>query len=162
MSKSRTRLAALVAATALAVSLSACTAGQWEYDAPPAAGVQVDDGGLKVRNFMILTDGEQAALLGGLHSRDEAAQVAGLEVAAEGEDGTFAEPQRLPYETDIPRGQTVLLDGTETSFSGEGLIAGRLAEVSVLFAGGTVVKLQVPVYSAEHQDFAEAWANANV
>ena len=71
------RTTALLATAALALSLSACTAGQWVADSPPAAGVQVDNGGLKLRNFLAVTDGSgEAMLLGSITSRDEAVDVA--------------------------------------------------------------------------------------
>ena len=37
------------------------------------------------------------------------------------------------------------------------LILGRLASITVGFADGQTASLQVPVYSSEHADFAEAW-----
>lgn len=162
MSKTLRRTAALVATVALAVPLSGCTAGQWEYGAPPAAGVQVDQGGLKLRNFVVLTDGDGSGMIvGGIASRDEPAQVVGLGYAAELEDGSFGELNAVPFKAEIPQGKTIILDGSETSFNTSELIVGRLARVAVQFDGGQSVTLSVPVVSAEHPDFAEAWEQAN-
>ncbi|AQP45309.1 hypothetical protein [Tessaracoccus flavus] len=160
MSKSPSRLVAAVASAAIAVSLSACTAGQWQYDAPPAAGVQEDLGGVKLRNVLILTDGSDAVLLGGIASRDEDTQVTGITYSPEQPDGTYGEPQELAFEVDIPKGQTVLIDGTDSSFPAEGLTVGRLADVTVNLADGGAVDMLVPVYSSEHSDFVEAWEQA--
>lgn len=157
MSKSLSRLAAITAAAALAVSMSACTAGRWVYDSPPAAGVQADEGGVKLRNLMILTDGSDAALLGAVASRDANVAVTGLSVAAEAEDGTFGAAAPIEFQTEVGKGQTVHLDGSETPVEADDLIVGRLAEVTVGLSEGDAVTLKVPVYSAEHADFAEAW-----
>ena len=143
---------------ALAVSLSGCTAGQWEYGAPPAAGVQTDQGGLKLRNFVVVSDKSgEAILVGGITSRDEANEVTAIGVTAQAEDGSFGAQQVVEFSEQIPRGQTVTLDGTRTKFTDPDLILGRLASVTVGFADGQTASLQVPVYSSEHADFAEAW-----
>ena len=161
MSKTLRRTAALVATAALAVSLSGCTAGQWEYGAPPAAGVQIDEGGLKLRNFLVLTDGDGTGMIvGGIASRDEPAAVVGLGYAAELEDGSFGELNAVQFEAEIPEGRTIILDGSETTFNTSELLVGRLAEVSVLFESGQRVTLSVPVVSADHPDFADAWEQA--
>ena len=161
MSKTLRRTAALVATVALAVSVSGCTAGQWEYAAPPAAGVQVDEGGLKLRNFMVVTDGDGTGMiLGGIASRDEAASVAGLGYAAELKDGSFGQLNAVPFTADIPKGKTIILDGADTTINTSELLVGRLARVAVQFDGGQSVALSVPVVSADHPDFADAWAQA--
>lgn len=161
MSKPMSRLTALVATAALAVSLSACTASAWVQDAPPAAGTQTDVGGLKLRNFMVVSDeAGDAVILGGISSRDAAAQVAGISVAAQAEDGTFGTAQNVAYTADLNKGGTVILDGAETRFTDPDLILGRLATVSVAFADGQTASLEAPIYSSEHPDFAEAWTEA--
>lgn len=161
MSKTLRRAAALVVTVALAVSTSGCTAGQWEYAAPPAAGVQVDEGGLKLRNILVVTDGDGAGMiLGGITSRDEATTILGLGYAAELEDGSFGQPNAVPFTQDIRKGETIILDGADTSFSTSELLVGRLARVSVQFEDGRSVSLSVPVLSAEHPDFVEAWEQA--
>ncbi|MHA6510931.1 hypothetical protein [Tessaracoccus sp. Z1128] len=162
MSSTLRRTAALVATAALAVSMSACTAGQWEYAAPPAAGVQKDEGGLKLRNVLVVTDGEgKGMILGGIASRDEAATVVGLGYAAEKDDGSYGELNAVAFEADIPKGKTIILDGADTSFNSSELLIGRLARVAVVFESGERVILTVPVVSAEHADFADAWQQAN-
>ena len=154
------RVAAIVATAALAVPLSACTAGRWVYDSPPAAGVQADLEGVKLRNLMILTDGSSAALLGAIASRDDVVNVTDVAVAPEAEDGTFGQPAPIGFSTEVRKGQTVHLDGTESAVPADGLIVGRLAQVMVQLDNGAVMQLQVPVYSAEHADFADAWTTA--
>ena len=161
MSKPLSRLAALVATAALAVSMSACTAGQWVYDSAPAAGVQADNGGLKLRNVLVLTDGSKATLLGAVASRDSATQVTGIQVAAEDESGAFGAPAPVEFQADIAKGKTVILDGTETAIDGASFVVGRLADVRVDFSPGESVQLKVPVYSSEHADFVDAWKTAN-
>lgn len=162
MSKPLHRTAAIVAAAALAVSLSGCTAGQWQYEAPPAAGVQKDDGGIKLRNMLVVTDGEGTGMiLGAIASRDEAAEVVGLGYAAEKEDGSYGELNAVPFEASIAKGKTVILDGAETRFNSSELLVGRLAEVAVVLEDGRRISLLAPVMSAEHPDFAAAWDEAS-
>lgn len=161
MSKPLRRTAAIVATAALAVSLGGCTAGQWVETVPPAAGVQTTEGGIKLRNFVVLSDGEGTGMiLGGITSRDEPAEIVGLGYSAELEDGTFGELMAVPFSASIAEGKTITLDGAETSFSSTDLQLGRLAEVAVVLDSGERVSLLVPVMSSEHPDFAEAWAAA--
>ena len=160
MSKPMRRAAAVVATAALAVSLSACTGGRWVQEAPPAAGTQTDsaDGAIKLRNFVVVSDKSgEAILVGGITSRDAANEVTAIGVTAQAEDGSFGAQQVVEFSEQIPRGQTVTLDGTRTKFTDPDLILGRLADVTVAFADGQTASLQVPVYSSEHADFAEAW-----
>lgn len=161
MSNPLRRTAALVATAALAVSLSGCTAGQWEYAAPPAAGVQTDDGGIKLRNFVVLSDGDGTGMiLGGIASRDEPAEVVGLGYAAEKADGSYGELNAVQFTASIPAGKTIILDGAETTFDSSELLVGRLARVAVVLKNGQRISLLVPVLSADHPDFAQAWQQA--
>lgn len=152
------RTTALIATAALALSLSACTAGQWVAEAPPAAGVQAETGGLKLRNFVVVSDDAgEAVLLGSITSRDETVTVDGITVAPEKNDGTFADPQELAFSEEIYEGRTINFDGTQTTFSSGDLLMGRLADVNVAFSNGQTMNLKAPVMSAEHEDFAEAY-----
>ncbi len=158
MSKPMHRLAAIIAAATLTITLSACTQGGWVPGAPPAAGVQADDGGIKLRNFLVVSDNEgEAVLLGGVASRDETTEVTGITVAAEGADGAFGEAQEVAFSEEIFKGRTIYLDGTTTRFSDPGLTLGRLAQVTVDFSTGQSVTLEAPVMSSDHPDFSEAW-----
>ncbi|MDO5678334.1 MAG: hypothetical protein Q4G35_12605 [Propionibacteriaceae bacterium] len=161
MSKPMRRAAAIIAAAALALSLSACTRGGWIPDSPPAAGTQSDEGGYKLRNIVVVADESgKAVLLGGIHSRDDAAEVTGITVAAEDGFQSWGEPTDLGYSAPIPRGKSVYLDGSETGFTNPDLQLGRLAQVKVSFADSTVMTVDTTVLSSEHEDFAEAFANA--
>ena len=163
MSKPLRRSTAVVASAVLALSLSACTAGQWVYDSPPAAGAQADSQtGIKLRNFAVVADGEGAGMIvGGITSRDADAEVVGITVAGERGDATFGEAQTLPFSEDIVRGRTILLDGSSTLFDNDDLTLDRLAKVQVAFADGQSVSLEVPVISSTNDDFKDAWAAAN-
>lgn len=154
------RAAAIVATAALAISLSACTGGHWVPDAPPAAGAQTDLGGFKLRNVAVVTNTTgEAILLAGITSRDAATEVVGITVAPELEDGSFGPSVPISFAESIPAGKTILLDGSRTQFTDEGLLLGRLAEVSVQFSNGETASLQAPVISYEHPDFAQSWAH---
>ncbi|MFT3888816.1 MAG: hypothetical protein QM713_11720 [Arachnia sp.] len=163
MSKPMRRAAAIVATVALAVSVSACTSGRWVYDTPPAAGTQTDvtNGSIKLRNFLVVSDKTgDAILVGGITARDAANEVTGISVTAEGEDGTWGAAQTVAFDEQIPKGQTITLDGTRTKFSDPDLVLGRLADVTVGFADGKTASLQVPIYASDHPDFTEAWQSA--
>ena len=161
MSKLR-HLTTFVTTVAVVGTLSACTTAGWVPEAPPAAGVQTDAGGLKLRNFLVIADGEGAAMItGGIASRDAATEVVGLGVAPETTDNTFGDQQAIRINEEIGQGQTITLDGTETRFEDDALQLGRLALVSVAFSDGQIVSLEVPVLSSDHPDFAEAWAAAH-
>lgn len=161
MSKTMRRTAAIIAAAALALSLSACTRGGWIPDSPPAAGTQSDEDGFKLRNMVVVANEEgKAILLGGIHSRDEAADVTGITVAAEVAPETWGSAVDLGFSASISRGNSVYLDGAETSFTNPELQLGRLAQVRVTFAEGTEMVLESVVMSSEHEDFAEAFNNA--
>lgn len=161
MSKPLSRAAALVAAAAVAVALSACTASAWVPDAPPAAGVQTDVGGIKLRNVMVVSDEQGAAVVaGGISSRDTDNAVTGITVAAEKADATFSQPQNVAFTADIPKGRTVTLDWSQTAFTDPALRLGKLAEVAVTFSDGTTASVKAPIYSATHPDFKDAYAAA--
>lgn len=162
MSKPKRRVAAVALTALLTVTLSACTQGHWVYDSPPAAGVQADEGGLKLRNFMVVSDPQgKGILLGGIASRDESTKVTGIQVAAQKPDGSAGTSQQIPFSADIYKGKTIYLDGTTTKFSDPQLQLGRLADVTVGFSTGETVTVEVPVMSSEHPDFSKAWAAAN-
>lgn len=152
----------IAAAAALALSLSGCVASAWQYDSPPAAGTQVDVNGLKLRNFLIIADGQgKAMLVGAITARDEADSVVAMAYAPEGADGSFGKGTELKFTQDIRKGQTVYIDGANTQFTEDALEVGRMAKLQVLFSSGSVAELQVPVMSSEHKDFEQTWAEAN-
>lgn len=162
MSKPLSRAAALVATVALAATLGGCTASQWQSSAPPAAGVQAEEGGIKLRNFVVVSDGEGTGMvLGSITSRDTAAQISGLGFSVELEDGSYGELTGIPFTASIPEGKTVTLEGAQTMFSDAGLQLGRLVQVAVVLDGGEQLSLLVPVMSSEHPDFADAWGQAS-
>ena len=162
MSKPMRRIAAVVATAAVSVALSGCTQGHWVYDAPPAAGVQADDGGIKLRNILVVSDSEgEAILLGGISSRDESTKVTGISIAAQKGDGEFATAQPVEFAQEIYKGRTIYLQGPTTRFTDPELNLGRLAAVTVSFSTGEQVSVEAPVMSSEHPDFKEAWTAAS-
>lgn len=158
MTKPMRRTAAIVAAAAMSVVLSACTQGHWVYDAPPAAGVQADDGGVKLRGFVVIADPTgEAMLVGAVATRDEPIEVTGFQVTPQLEDQTFGEPQVLEFNESVKKGRTIYVDGDDTRFTNPDLHAGLLARVDVAFGNGSNMSLEVPVMSSEHDDFAQWW-----
>ncbi len=152
----------IAVAAALALTLSGCVASAWQYDSPPAAGTQVDVGGLKLRNFLIIADDRgEAMLVGAITARDEADSVVTMAYASERDDGSFGQGTEVQFAQDIRKGQTVYIDGSSTQFSDDTLEVGRMAKLQVLFSSGSVAELQVPVMSSKHKDFEQTWAEAH-
>lgn len=161
MPKRLRRLAALLTGATAAISLSGCVASAWQYDSPPAAGTQTDLGGLKLRNFLVISDTEGNAILtGAVTSRDNADSVLAMALAPEVGDA-FGTPQELAYTAELRKGETIYLDGSTTKFTNSELSAGRLAQVQVAFGSGQTAELLVPVLSSTHPDFAAAWDTAH-
>jgi hypothetical protein len=152
---------AAVAAIASVALMSGCTAGGWVAEAPPAAGSQAELSSLeKLRNMMFVVDDSGEGVLLGTISTVERTEVAGITYAPELPDGTFGAEESIDFTADILRQSSVRLEGQEMVVSNPELTPGRLAEVTVQFAGSGPLSLQVPVYSSEHEDFAEAWSSA--
>lgn len=156
----RRRIATWLAVTTLTVGMSVgCTAGDWRYDAPPAAGTQADADTTKARNFMVIADDSGQAMLLGSVASVEPVSIAGMVVAAEAEDNQFGEPVEIAFQADIPRDGLVKLEGEATKFEDTELQLGRLAQVTVSLGDGQALQLKVPVYSSEHPDYSETWSS---
>lgn len=158
MTKPMRRIAAIVATAAMSVSLSACTQGHWVYSAPPAAGVQADEGGVKLRSFLIIADTEgDGMLVGAIATRDNPVEVTGIQVTPQVEGGAFGEPQVLEFTDSIRKGATSYLDGTTTQFTNPDLTQGLLAKVDVALGDGSTIQVEAPVMASTHPDFQEWW-----
>ena len=142
----RRRIGTSLAALALVVGLaSGCTAGDWRYDSPPAAGVQMDAGPLKVRNLMVLADSEgEGLLLGSIFTTREVALTA----------------VKVDLTGDVSVNDGLTLGGKDSLVEGAKLQEGLLARVVMQFSDGTTAALEAPVVSSEHADYKQAWAQA--
>ncbi|HMR48550.1 MAG TPA: hypothetical protein PKE40_05340 [Arachnia sp.] len=155
------RTKALLAATALAATLATgCTAGQWEPQAPPAAGVQQEEDGVKARNVLIVSDEQGNAVLQGTVTADRAFVLTAAGFSAEQPDGTWSEAVELPIAGEAEKGKPLTFGGSEFAFQSPDLHPGLLARVGLSFDEGVKLMLDVPVYDASHPDFATAWAEA--
>lgn len=153
----RRRVGALLVA-ALAVGLSsACTEGEWRPDAPPAAGVQQDEGPVKVRNLMLITGDEDKGLLLGSVFSAEPVEITELAVAAEQQDGTFGSPVQVDVGGEVPVESGLMLGGDDSRIEDIALQPGLLATVYMAFSDGTTVMLEAPVMSADHFDYQQVW-----
>lgn len=142
------------AALALTAGLTAgCTAGDWRYDAPPAAGVQADEGLIKARNILLIADESGEGVLNGSIASAEAASLTGIVVQAETADGGRGAAVPVEITADISRNGIVKLDATNAPVSGAGLLLGRTATVAMQFADGTQLVVEAPILSSEHPDF---------
>lgn len=157
----RRRVGTSIAALALVIGLaSGCTAGDWRYDAPPAAGVQQDAGPVKARNIMILTDGEGEGLLLGSVFTTQPLELSQVAVSAEQEDGSFGEPVPVAVSGKVPVESGLMLGDKDSLVEGADLDPSRLVNVFLSFSDGTTMMLEAPVMSAEHQDYEAAWDKA--
>lgn len=142
------------AALALAVGLTAgCTAGDWRYDSPPAAGVQADEGLIKARNILLIADEAGEGVLNGTIASAEAISLTGIVVQAETADGGRGAAVPVEISGDIPRNGALKLDDSNAVVSGAALLAGRTATVAMRFADGSQLVLEAPIMSSEHPDF---------
>lgn len=151
------RIRTVLAAVAMtAVLATGCTAGDWHYESPPAAGTQADAGPVKARNFVIVTDDSGAAVLLGTISTFEAIGLQGAVVTPQDAQGERGETTALVITAELPRDGALKLDASNAMLEGAEVVPGRLAEVTLQFDDGTSLTLDVPVFSTEHPDFANA------
>lgn len=152
------RIAAWLATAAFALTtFSGCTAGDWRYDAPPAAGVQEDVDDAKIRNVMVVSDDQGQAVLLGSVASTQPVELGGIQVAAEAEDGGYGMPVNIEVNASLHRDGIHKLEGSDTQFENPELLLGRLAQVTFLFADGRSAVVQAPIYSSDHVDYAEVW-----
>ena len=157
----RRRLSISLAALALVAGLaSGCTAGDWRYDSPPAAGVQQDSGTVKARNIMVLADEQGDGLVLGSVFTTEPLDLTQVAVAAEQEDGSFGDPVAVAVTGSVPVNQGLALGAKESRVEGAGLQEGLLADVFMEFSDGTTMTVKAPVLSSTHADYAQAWEKA--
>ncbi|MEZ5086661.1 MAG: hypothetical protein R2722_10540 [Tessaracoccus sp.] len=134
------RTKALLAATALTATMAVgCTAGQWEPQAPPAAGVQQDQDGIKVRNLLIVTDEAGNAVLEGRITADRPFVLSDAAYAAEQSDGTWSDAAPLAIAGGQSEGNTLALGGTDNAFQAAELSPGHLARVGLRFEEGVQI-----------------------
>ncbi|RMB62059.1 hypothetical protein [Tessaracoccus antarcticus] len=158
----RRRVGTCLAALALVVGLSTgCTAGDWRYEAPPAAGVQADAGPVKVRNLMVLADAEGQGLLLGSIFTTEAVKLTAVGVSAEQQDGTFGAPTPVALTGDVPINGGLVLGGDDSRVEKAGLQEGLLAKVMMQFSDGTTAAVEAPVLSSDNADYKAAWDKIN-
>ncbi len=150
-------LAALVLVTGLA---SGCTAGDWHYDIPSAAGVLADAGPVKARNVMLLADNEGKGLLMGSLFTSEQVELVTVAVAAERSDGSFGEPVGVDVAGNIGVEEMLMLGGQDSIVEGADLQPGMLAAVLLNFSDGTSMSLETPVVSSEDPSYTAAWDEA--
>ena len=157
----RRRLGTSLAALALVVGLaSGCTAGDWRYDSPPAAGVQADAGDVKVRNLMVLADDAGEGLLLGSVFSTQPLELSMVGVAGEQPDGTFSQPVAIDLAAAVPVNGGLTLGDSSSRVEGADLVQGRVAKVMMQFSDGTTATIEAPVMSSTHPDYEEAWEKA--
>ncbi|GAA1390409.1 hypothetical protein [Luteococcus peritonei] len=146
-----------VAAVALAgLGLAGCANYETLEPYQPAAGVQTDAPGVKVRNLMVISEGSTMHLAGSLIAAqdDSLSQVAGVALQENSDPGkplTLGTKGQLK----LPAGRTVNLADSNITVKGD-VRPGGMAQVSLTFAQAQPLTLTVPVLDAEAAGFASA------
>ncbi|MGO4957237.1 hypothetical protein ACTQ49_08190 [Luteococcus sp. Sow4_B9] len=157
----RLRPVAVASALVLGLGLAGCA----NYDTldpyQPAAGIQTDAPGVKVRNLMVLSEGDSMHLAGTL--------IADAEDTLEKVEGTALKPNTDPAgpltiaqsgTIKLPELQRVNLADSNMKVTGD-VKPGGMTEISLDFAKAGSLKLHVPVVDAKAQGFASSSPEAD-
>ena len=157
----RRRLRTVGAAIAVAASLSLTGCGfnaQTLQTYTPAHGVNVDHDALKVRNLLVIADGQgKGVVSASIVSADASlAAVGGNAVKADGSDGGALTVTAAPVE--LPAGQLVVLtdQSPRLTVTGPELKPGLTARLVLTYGSGQTTDLVVPVMDAEQALYADA------
>lgn len=155
MSVSAARLRPVAVATALVLGLGLSGCANYETLEPyqPAAGIQTNAPGVKVRNLMVISDGDTMHVAGTLiaDAEDELKKVSGTALKASGDQ---AGPLTIESKTvKLPAVQNVNLADSKMTVKGE-VKAGGMTELSLEFGKAAPLTLTVPVIDAKSAGFA--------
>lgn len=157
----RRRIGSSIAALTLVTGLATgCTAGDWRYEAPPAAGIVQDSGAVKARNVMLVADQDGKGLILGSLFSSEKIELLGVAVAGEQSDGSFGEPVTLELSSDITVAQALMFGGKDSIVEGADLVPGMLAAVAMKFSDGSSLQFETVVVSSEETAYSDAWDEA--
>lgn len=153
--KQTRRLRVLMAAAAVAtLGLTGCTAGDWDPAAPPAAGVNVDQGSVKLRNLAVVVDESGTGQLSGAMVSSQADSLERVEGVAELSNNEPAGALQVTNaQVKLPASTLVNLADKQIQMSSKDLQAGLNAKVRFTFANSGTVELLIPVISDTHDDF---------
>lgn len=148
----RRALAATVAAGALLLTAGCAQPGTIE-SYTPANGANVELGMTKVRGLVLVVDGEQAVLSGGIvsPSADTLTSVAARALTASGAEGEILAVSTKPVE--LAADQLTKLSDAGIAVSGKGMVPGLTAKVTLAFAKAGSVTAEVPVVDVKHPDY---------
>lgn len=158
----RRRLRTVGAAIAVAASLSLTGCGfnaQTLQTYTPAHGVNVDHDALKVRNLLVIADGQGKGVVSAsiVSAKDDSLEsVSGNAVKADGSDGGALTVTAAPVE--LPAGQLVVLtdQSPRLTVTGPELKPGLTARLVLTYGSGQTTDLVVPVMDAEQALYADA------
>ncbi|MEL4505405.1 hypothetical protein AAEX63_10325 [Luteococcus sp. H138] len=147
-SAARLRPVAVAAALALGLGMSGCANYETLEPYQPAAGVQTDAAGVKVRNLMVVSDGGSMHLAGTLiaNAEDSLTKVSGTALKANGDQAgplTIAAPA-----VKLPAAQNVNLADSKMVVKGD-VKAGGMTQISLTFGKAAPLTLTVPVLDAK-------------
>lgn len=158
----RHRLRTVGAAIAVAASLSLTGCGfnaQTLQPYTPAHGVNVDHEGVKVRNLLVIADGQGKGVVSASivsAEGDTLESVSGSAIKADGTDGGALTVTAAPVE--LPAGKLVVLtdQSPRLSVTGPELKPGLTARLKLTYGSGQATDLVVPVMDAERAMYADA------
>lgn len=145
-----------LALAGIAVALLASGCANYEAIKPyqPAAGVQTNAPGVKVRNLMVLSTADGAKLSGSVIA-DAADELTGVTGTALKADGSAGGPLTVTTgKVALPAGKAVDLGASASTVKGS--IAGGMTTLTLNFAKSGPVTLTVPVVASEAMDVSTA------
>ncbi|MGO1973694.1 MAG: hypothetical protein ACTH2Q_12140 [Propionibacteriaceae bacterium] len=147
---------ALLVSFGLLVATTACSEFQTLQTYGPAEGVNFDQGGVHVRNLMVLSHEDGSGFLNGSlvsSDRDALESITGVAMKSDNTDGselevTQADPVSLGNNTLV-----VLTERDPIQLEGEDLKAGMLARLTLTFSTAGTVEVKVPIVDANTHEY---------
>lgn len=157
------RLRPVAVASALVLGLGMAGCANYETIEPyqPAAGIQTDAPGVKVRNLMVLSEGGSMQLAGTLiaDADDKLEKIAGTALKANSDE---AGPLTVASKAiELPAVERVNLADENIKVTGDDVKPGGMTKLSLDFAKAGSLELTVPVVDAKSAGFASASSEAS-
>ncbi|GEM_PF-2840734 len=145
---------AVVAVALASLGLTGCTNHETTAPYQPAAGVQTNAPGVKVRNLMVISEGGAMKLAGSLvaSEADTLTKIAGVALKQNGDQG---QPLTLSQKGSItlPNGSSVNLADSDITVKGD-VKPGGMTKIDLTFGKAQQVSLSVPVVDAHSAGIA--------
>lgn len=146
------RLLSAIALGACVAVTSGCSSFATLAPYTPAAGVQTNQDGIKVRNLLLVPDGDQARMVGTLIASedDSVTNLTAQPLKPDNEPSGSASTSSPDLQ--LPAGEAVSLSDSGATVTGD-FVPGLLVELTMNFEKSGDVTLLVPVMSPDDPDF---------